>query len=219
MAIEMALQAKKGHVYAVERKSAAIDLLHQNKDRFSVDNLTVISGSAPDVCSDLPPPSHAFIGGSSGNMRDILEQLLAKNPSVRIVATSISLETIAELTSCVKAFSFSDVEVVLLHVARAKKTGEYHLMTGQNPILSVRCRVSRKERRMAKNIMIMNDVECREKPLTQGYVVFLQDGYRVAPFKSQNMGCNCLSNIRRRNGASAISRLPPDFRCPDESTY
>lgn len=134
VAIEMALQAKKGHVYAVERKSEAVELLCLNKERFLTENLTVVSGCAPEACLDLPAPCHAFIGGSSGNMRDILALLLEKNPNVRIVATAVTLETIAELTACMKAFPWTETEVVSMQVARDKKAGPYHLMTGQNPV-------------------------------------------------------------------------------------
>ena len=134
VAIEMALQAKKGQVYAIERKSAAIDLLYENKEKFSAENLSVISGCAPEVCLDLPSPSHAFIGGSSGNMREIITLLLEKNPSIRIVATAIALESIAELTACMKAFPWSETEVISMQIAHDKKAGAYHLMTGQNPI-------------------------------------------------------------------------------------
>lgn len=134
VAIEMTLQAKKGQVYAVECKSAAVELLQQNKARFSAENLTIISGCAPDACADLPVPSHAFIGGSSGNMRSILALLLEKNPNIRIVATAISLESIAELTACLKEFPFVETEVISMQIAHDKKAGAYHLMAGQNPI-------------------------------------------------------------------------------------
>lgn len=134
VAIEMALQAKKGQVYAIERKDAAIELLRQNKERLAVENLMVISGCAPEACRNLPTPTHAFIGGSAGNMREIIALLLEKNSKVRIVATAISLESIAELTACMKEFSFTETEVISMSVARDKKAGTYHLMTGQNPI-------------------------------------------------------------------------------------
>lgn len=134
VAIEMALQAKNGQVYAIERKSAAAELLEQNKARFSVENLTVVMGNAPEACADLPTPSHVFIGGSSGNLRRILALVLEKNPAARIVATAISLESVAELTACRAEFPFSETEVVCLQVARDKTAGAYHLMTGQNPV-------------------------------------------------------------------------------------
>lgn len=134
VAIEMARQVRKGQVYAIERCEEAISLLEQNKAGFLAENLTVVHGNAPEVCFELPTPSHVFLGGSGGNLREILCMLLQKNANVRIVATAVSLESIAELTACIKTMPFIETEVVSLQVARGKQSGSYHLMAGQNPV-------------------------------------------------------------------------------------
>ena len=134
VAIEMALKATGGEVYAIERKNVAVELLRENTRRFGLENLTVVPGLAPEVCRELPAPTHVFIGGSAGNMRQILEEILDKNPNARIVATAVTLESIAELTQCMKAIPFAFTEVVSMTVARDRKAGPYHLMMGQNPI-------------------------------------------------------------------------------------
>lgn len=134
VSIEMASHAMNGAVYAIEKKDAAVELLTENKEAFHADNLHVISGSAPEACRDLPAPSHVFIGGSSGNLREIVELALHKNPAVRIVATAITLESVSELTQLMTGFSGGESEVVSLTVARGRTAGRYHLMTGQNPI-------------------------------------------------------------------------------------
>lgn len=134
VSIEMALQARKGAVYAIERKDTAVEILQENVRKFRTSNLTVVPGIAPEACAVLPAPTHAFIGGTSGNMKEIIALLLQKNPKVRIVATAIALESIAELTACVKHFGFEEAEVVSMTVARNRKAGPYNLMSGQNPI-------------------------------------------------------------------------------------
>ena len=134
VAIEMALKVRKGAVYAIERKDAAVEILRENVRKFRTSNLTVVPGIAPEACATLPAPTHAFIGGSSGNMKDIISLLLQKNPNVRIVATAIALESVGELTECMKHFRFDFAEVVSMTVARNRKAGPYNLMTGQNPI-------------------------------------------------------------------------------------
>lgn len=134
VAIEMALKATGGEVYAIERKDAAVELLRENTRRFGLENLTVVPGLAPQSCRDLPAPTHVFIGGSAGNMRQILEEILGKNPNARIVATAVTLESIGELTQCMKDIPFASTEVISMSVARDRKAGSYHLMMGQNPI-------------------------------------------------------------------------------------
>lgn len=134
VAIEMALQANSGQVFAIERKDTAVELLRENTRRFGLENLSVVPGLAPEACLCLPAPTHVFIGGSAGNMRQILDCILAKNPNARIVATAVTLESVAELTQCIKDIPFTYTEVVSMSVARDRKAGPYHLMMGQNPI-------------------------------------------------------------------------------------
>lgn len=126
--IEMALQAYRGQVYGVEKKEGALALLEENRKKHHADNLTVVAGSAPEACADLPAPTHVFIGGSSGNIRSIIDLARAKNPNVRIVATAIALETAAELTR------IPHKEVTLLTAAQGHSVGPYTLMQGQNPV-------------------------------------------------------------------------------------
>lgn len=139
VSVEMAGFCSKGQVYAIEYKPEAVELVKKNKEHFGLTNLTIVEGLAPDVCKDLPSPTHAFIGGTAGNMYEVIEMLLAKNPQVRIVINMIALESIAEAMRCIEAFAFDEMEVVQVSIAKAKKLGRYHLMNGQNPITVITC--------------------------------------------------------------------------------
>lgn len=139
VSIEMALRSHQGMVYAIERKAEAADLIEQNKQKFAADNLKVIRGLAPEAMYELPAPTHAFIGGSAGNLREIVQLLLEKNPNVRIVINCITLETLSESLQIIKEFAFQDAEIVQLGVARGKALGSYQLMMGENPIYVISC--------------------------------------------------------------------------------
>ena len=132
VSVEMALLAEEGRVYAMEQRPEAVELIRENAERFHVENLTVVPGKAPESCARLPAPSHVFIGGSSGNLPEILDCILEKNPEARIVATALSLETIAALQA--QSSRFEHTGVCALTVARDRKVGGYTLMSGQNPI-------------------------------------------------------------------------------------
>ena len=134
LSIEMALRAHQGRVWAIEKKEEAVDLIRQNKVRFAADNLEIIEGLAPEAMQDLPAPTHAFIGGSSGNLKQIVERLLQKNKEVRIVINCITLETVSEALETAKLFGFTENEIVQLNVSRSKVIGRYHMMMGENPI-------------------------------------------------------------------------------------
>lgn len=134
VSIEMALQAREGKVFAVEKRQDALALLEENRRRFHVSNLELVEGSAPEVCGELSPPTHAFLGGSSGTLREMVALLLEKNPHVRIVAAAVTLESIAELTSIGKEFNFTEFDTVCISADRSREAGAYHLMMAQNPV-------------------------------------------------------------------------------------
>ncbi len=144
VSVEMARAAVNGRVYAIEKKPEAVELIYQNKKKFRADNLEVVQGLAPDALEELPVPTHAFIGGSSGNLKEILRLLLEKNPEIRVVMNAITLETVVEMLTCVKELPFTDVEITSLSSARAKTAGAYHLMMGQNPVTIVSATGGRK---------------------------------------------------------------------------
>lgn len=132
VSVECALQASEGHVYAVEKEKDAVELTQKNQEKFNVVNMTVIEGSAPESLKDLPAPTHVFIGGSTGNLKEILKVILEKNPKARIVANAVTLETVAELSEVSKDFFTTDV--CCINVSRGRKLGRYDLMTAQNPV-------------------------------------------------------------------------------------
>ncbi len=134
VSIEMALVAVNGSVYAIEKEDPAADLIEVNKVKFKTPNVQVIRGLAPEAMADLPAPTHAFIGGSSGNLKDIIACLLDKNPDIRIVINSVTIETLEETTQVIKQFNLVEEEITCINVSKARKLGKYHLMTAQNPV-------------------------------------------------------------------------------------
>ena len=139
VSIEMASRAWNGKVYAIEKKALAVELLKKNREKFAVENLEIIEGTAPEALENLEPPTHAFIGGSSGKMETILRLLLEKNPSVRIVINCIALETVSETLQCLKTLPVKEEEILQISVSKGKSIGNYHMMMGENPIYIISC--------------------------------------------------------------------------------
>ena len=137
ISVECAKMAIDGSVYAIERKPEACKLIEENKYRMAASNLHIIAGEAPEVLAALPTPTHAFIGGSSGKLEEILNVLWEKNPKIRVVLNAISLETLAEVTNLLKKYEFAKKEVVQVTIAKAKEIGNYQMMMGQNPVYVV----------------------------------------------------------------------------------
>ncbi len=140
VSVEMALQAPEGSVFAVERKEEACQLIEENKRLFGTPNIQVVRGLAPEALHGLPAPTHAFIGGSAGNLKEIMECLLDKNPRIRMVINTVTLETIGEVMDCLNMLPVTEEEILSVSIAKAKGLGNYHLMMGQNPIYIISCR-------------------------------------------------------------------------------
>ncbi len=132
--IELALQAKRGMVYAFERNPEALSLLGKNKALFNVENLTIVSGEASANLAKAPVPDCVFIGGSGGNLCKMLDFIYSKNPACRIVINAISVETLIETAEYYKQHSEYALDIVNVFAARAKKLGAYNLMMSQNPV-------------------------------------------------------------------------------------
>ena len=133
VSVEMALAAYAGHMYAIDHKEEAIRLTEENARRFHLGNLTTVCGSAPEALGSLPPPDAVFIGGSGGQMQEIFQAIVAKNPAVRVVVNAVALESVSAALSAFRAYHI-EPEVVQLSVARANAVGDLHMMSAQNPI-------------------------------------------------------------------------------------
>lgn len=138
--IEAARLAANGTVYAIERNAGACALMDENARRFGVGNVRIIEGMAPDALQGLPAPHAAFIGGSSGNLKDILALLVGANPTVRVCVTCITLETLNDAVRTLSQAPFTAFEACQVSASRAHAAGSYHLMKAENPVFIVTAR-------------------------------------------------------------------------------
>ncbi len=134
VSLEMAKKAYKGIIYSFEKKEEAFSLLKKNINKTKCFNVLPVFGEAPFCFDDYPVPDFAFIGGSNGNMAEILQRLKELNPDIRVVVTAIALETISETFSIMKNLEFENFEFVNIGCSRNKAVGKYNLLNANNPI-------------------------------------------------------------------------------------
>lgn len=140
VAVEMGMEIRRrgglGSIYAIERSREALQLIRSNCQKFhgSWQDFHIVEGEAPGILAELPAPSHVFIGGSGGRMREIVTFLLDVNPQVRIVANAITLETVGELLECMREFGFRDAQLTQVWAAPVELVGAYHMPKAQNPV-------------------------------------------------------------------------------------
>ena len=72
ISIEIARLCPNSRVYAIEKTAAGTMLIEQNCRRLQVPNVISIYGTAPEILYRLPAPDRIVIGGSGGQLRQIL---------------------------------------------------------------------------------------------------------------------------------------------------
>ena len=144
VSIEIARLFPTSQIYAIEKTAAGVSLIHKNCDRFKVDNITAVSGKAPDVLLDLPKCDRVFIGGSGGNLTEILD-VCAKNlnPGGLIV---LALATLEHLNTALSWFRSHGWEFQLLQVqlSRSVPVGQLTRFAPLNPVTIVSAKFSNK---------------------------------------------------------------------------
>ena len=131
VAIELALQCRA--VYGVEREDAALSVAEQNRRKFGAWNLRLVKGEAPAALAALPKPDAVFVGGSGGQLGEILEAIRAANPAARICVSAITIESLHNANSLLRELG-CETEVTQLSVSRSKPAGGLTLMLAQNPV-------------------------------------------------------------------------------------
>ncbi len=134
--VEMAFAAYDGKVYAFDKNEDAIALLNQNCEKFHLDNVEAICGLAPDCLKDLPVPDVAFIGGSSGNMDEIVSYLYGLNNDMRFVITAVTLENAMAGLESLKNVGI-DGDIVQVAVSKGRQIADLHMLIAQNPIFII----------------------------------------------------------------------------------
>ena len=140
MTVEAALLCPEGHVVAVERDPAALEVLRLNLERFELDNVTVVDGHAPAVFEDaavFAPASFdcVLVGGSGGKLAKILEEaagLLV--PSGRIVCNSICIETTATVAASLRRPPWTAFACSQVSVSRGVPAGPLLRFEALNPV-------------------------------------------------------------------------------------
>lgn len=134
VSVEIAALSPRVQVYAMEVNGEAVSLLEENCKQFGLHNVNCIRTKAPDGLEDLPVATHAFIGGSKGNLREILWTLYRKNNHMRIVVNAVSMETICQMQELLKELPVEQEEILQLSVTKTKQLGGYHMLQAANPV-------------------------------------------------------------------------------------
>jgi precorrin-6Y C5,15-methyltransferase (decarboxylating) len=134
VAIEAAMLAPAGRIYAIEIDPEGVAICQDNVRAHAVDNVRVVAGRAPEALAALETPDAVFVGGSKGSMEGIIDVALGRlRPGGRLVVNTITLENTAEAYQAFRRRALVP-EVTLLQIARAEPLAHYLRYEAQNPI-------------------------------------------------------------------------------------
>ena len=130
-------------MYAIEKKEeAAALMLEKNKRKFAADHLHIIRKDwLRRLWQTFQSPTHVFIGGSSGNLKDNFgSSACKKNPHVRIVINCHCPGNRGRGFGLFKNPSGKRNGCGSRVCRQSQKSWDrYHMMMGQNPVYVISC--------------------------------------------------------------------------------
>ena len=134
VSIEIARLCPTSQVYALEKTAVGISLIEANCQRFQVKNIFAIHGKADEKLLNLPIPDRIFIGGSSGNLPEILGICQDKlNDDGIIVIALATLENLQESINWFKSHNWS-YRLLQLQISRSIPIANLTRFTPLNPV-------------------------------------------------------------------------------------
>lgn len=132
--LEAARLAPLGHVWAIEKNPGDAANARANAARWRVTNYTLVEGKAPDQLDTWPDPDAVFIGGSGGELAQLIDVVLARlKPNGRLVMNFVTLENLAAATAALAAAKAA-WDVVQLQASRSQPILDMHRLVAQNPV-------------------------------------------------------------------------------------
>ena len=134
VAVEAALMAKNGQVFAVEKKIDRINQIKSNKARFGTDNLKIIQAELPDGLAALPPPDRIFIGGGGQKLAKIIQAATAVlKPTGIVVVNTVLLTSVSQALETLKELGLR-TDMVQVQINRGREMPWGERLDAQNPV-------------------------------------------------------------------------------------
>lgn len=134
VSIEIARLCSSSQIFAVEKTAIGVSLITKNCQNFQVNNISIISGKAPENLNILPNPHRIFVGGSGGNLTSILnfcqEKLL---PQGIIVVALATIENCHEALDWIKQHNWQ-YNLLQLQISRSTSIGQLTRFSPLNPV-------------------------------------------------------------------------------------
>ena len=135
--VELCLQTKDNKVYAIDFEEKATELTRKNLLKFGL-KAEVILSKAQDILPLLPQVDAIIIGGTWGNIEQIIRLSIDKlKKGGRLVIDTILIETMYKALKAINEASLDEVDVTQVIIAKARKVTTGTMMLARNPVLII----------------------------------------------------------------------------------
>lgn len=132
--LETARLCPDGHVYAIEKNAEDAAIALDNRHRLRVHNYTLVHGKAPQGLDTWPDPDAVFIGGSAGELAELIRICLQRlKPDGWLVMNFVTFENLVTAVEALKA-SGAAWDVTQLQASRSQPILHMHRLAAENPV-------------------------------------------------------------------------------------
>lgn len=136
LGIQCRLLFPGSQVYAVEKNPEAVELIKKNCQKFKT-KLNIIEGAAPGVLEELPSADSIFIGGSGGELPEIILKCHKKlKAGGWMVLNTVTLNSGPLAYTMLDKIGY-EVEVLQVNISVCKPIGKTQLWQARNPVTIV----------------------------------------------------------------------------------
>lgn len=132
--LEAARLCPEGHVYAIEKNADDAAIAEANRASLRVANHTLLHGKAPQGLDAWPDPDAVFIGGSGGELNELIRLCLQRlKAGGWLVMNFVTIENLSAAVETLKQAG-AVWDVTQLQAARSKPILDMHRLQAENPV-------------------------------------------------------------------------------------
>lgn len=132
--LEAARLCSQGHVYAIEKNADDSAIVRNNRKALGISNHTLVHAKAPEGLHHWPDPDAVFIGGSGGELADLIRMIMQRlKPEGWLVMNFVTLENLSIAVDTLKALGVA-WDVLQLQASRSKPILHMNRMAAENPV-------------------------------------------------------------------------------------
>lgn len=132
--LEAARLCADGYVYAIEKNSDDFAIASDNCRNLGIHNYSLTHGKAPQGMEQWPAPDAVFIGGSGGELNELIRLILSRlKPNGWLVMNFVTFENVAIAIATLKSLD-AEWDITQLQASRSRPILDMHRLAAENPV-------------------------------------------------------------------------------------